>query len=446
MYFPKDLKTDYNIEQIVNEAYVGKSKTLLEIEKAIGELRKMIKPNTPDNCKEVLSINRLVEKQFGMHIFALHIDPTSWFSGYTYVLGKYYDFAMGQPWKYVTGDKQNGYRFTDNNKFTIVTYLSYGMLADPQYTDAEIVAIMLHEIGHNFGDCIYDKLYSYNIKLVENYRKALYQLIIFTVILAPFTAGATLLLTAKYVKMYNDFTHGGANKTKTEKKDRKRSQRITKFFQSLTAKKNDKRLENQIKSNRRNPNYPKIIDNAYKQYSDKYKKQIRKSEDRQSEVFADKFAGVYGYSVELSTALSKAERIYTSKSYQIADKAAKGDPYYQQLNDDISEALMKFGDLDVHPELTQRINSNIELLKKEYEKSTIDPAVKKELLQQIKDMEKLINDLTDAQNKIINIDKAQALYNKKINDQLPSAVDEEIENAIDAALDKALEDGEKKDK
>jgi len=435
---------DFSIETFVNEAYVGKTRTLFELEKAIGKLRAVVTQSTPNNCKEVLAINRLVEKQFGMHLFALYLDPTQQFNAYTYTIGGFYDYSLNEPWKYVTGDPTNGYRFTRDNKFTVVTHISYGLLNDKKYTDAEVTGILLHEIGHNFGDCIYDVLYLYNRKLVEQYRRALISSIWFSVLLAPFTMGTTLVLTAAFAKRLNDFTKGGEKITKKAKKDRKHTRRVAKFFESLKFRHSDRADANSSLRFRRMPDAKDRLDATYNTYSDEYKSAIRSSEDRQAEVFADKFAGVYGYGFELSSALAKSTKISDDFYYKSARREAHGDPFYQKLNDDISEALLKFNDLDCHPDLIQRINSNIDLLKKEYEKSTIDPAVKKELLMQMNDMQKLIDDLTDAQNKIYHIDKAQALYNQKINDQLPSAVDKEIEDKIDEVLDKALEKGEKR--
>ena len=446
MYIDNGIKSEFNIRNVVNEAYVGKSDTLLKLEKAIGNLRKIITPTTPNNCKELLEINRLIEKQFGMKIFSLIMDSTSYPDAYTYTLGRAYDYAMNQPYKYVTGDKSSGYRFTYDNQFAILTHISYGILSDKMYTDAEIVAILLHEIGHNFGDCIYDELYIYNMNLVMAWRKMYVTRCIFATIIAIVTAGAfTPLALKSYVDLYS-FENGNKTRTQIAQSNRKKPQRVQRFLQSIFAKYNDKAIMNRSVSYRRNKNYLDAVNNTYNKYTDADRKQVRKDPERQSEVFADKFAGVYGYSVELSTALAKMSLASNGKNYKAARRAAKGDKYYQQLNDDIEEAMFKFGSLNCHPELTQRINSEIDLLRKEYEKANLDPKIKKELMNQLKQLEDLVKDLTDAQTKMYHIDKAQALYNKKINDQLPSAVDQEIEDKIDEALDKALEAGEKANK
>ena len=444
MYIDKGLKTDFNIANIVNEAYVGKSPTLLELEKAIGELRKIVTPNTYNNVPEILKINRLVEKQFGMKLFGLFMDSSVFPNAYTYNIGGFYDYAINQPWNYVTGDLANGYRFTKDNKFTVVSYITYGLLSNKEITDGEITAILLHEIGHNFGDCIYDDLYYYNAALVDQYKQGLLLSIIFGVILSICTLGLAAPMTIALIKRYKDFTNGQKSQTKKVKKARKSSQRVKRFFQSFFTKRNDNATTRDQVRFRRNTGAPNYINDLYSRYTDSYKDEVRKTPSRKAEVFADKFAGVYGYGPELSTALAKMDLASNNPFWKAARQKAKGNKYYEDLNDSISEALFKFGSLDCHPELIQRVNSEITLLKKEYEKAEIDPAIKKEILSQIKEMEDLIKTLTDEQEKMYKVDKAQALYNKKINEDLPDAVDEEIEDAIDKALDKALEKNEKK--
>ena len=76
---------DYRNTQVVNEAYVGKTPTLEEIEKKIGELRENIKfSDNLNRSDKITEINRLFEKQFGMDIFALKVLQTKYIDAYTY--------------------------------------------------------------------------------------------------------------------------------------------------------------------------------------------------------------------------------------------------------------------------------------------------------------------------------------------------------------------------
>ena len=67
----------YRALTVVNEAYIEKTPILLEIEKQIGKIRAIYDSRYKDinNSPEVVELNRLFEKQFGMDIFALHLIP-----------------------------------------------------------------------------------------------------------------------------------------------------------------------------------------------------------------------------------------------------------------------------------------------------------------------------------------------------------------------------------
>ena len=69
------METLYNLfEQSIDEAYVGKTDTLKEIENQFAVIKSTIKAGQDINAKpEVQKLNRLVEKQFGMEIFSLRV-------------------------------------------------------------------------------------------------------------------------------------------------------------------------------------------------------------------------------------------------------------------------------------------------------------------------------------------------------------------------------------
>ena len=153
---------DYRNTQVVNEAYVGKTPTLEEIEKKIGELRENIKfSDNLNRSDQITEINRLFEKQFGMDIFALKVLQTKYIDAYTYSLSTRLDYAE----KYasladmITADMKNGFRFKPGNDAAVVVCISYEFLHNKLWTDAEIMAILLHEIGHNFSGSLYNDIY-----------------------------------------------------------------------------------------------------------------------------------------------------------------------------------------------------------------------------------------------------------------------------------------------
>ena len=167
-----------NKYNFLNEAYIGKTSLLLEVEKKIHEYRSK-KDLTIYNCsstsKEILDINRLIEKQFGMEIFALKILPTEVIDAYNLPVACRFDMEKENMKNYVEGNSKSGYRFRKNNGLCCIVCLSYGLIADKRYTDGQIVACILHEIGHNFGDCLYDELRVYNKAIIKEYKTSLIQ-------------------------------------------------------------------------------------------------------------------------------------------------------------------------------------------------------------------------------------------------------------------------------
>ena len=124
---------NYRDNYIVNEAYVGKTKTLMEIEEQIGKIRENLGFfKSINSSKEVLALNRLLEKQFGPDIAAVKIYNSNSPNAYTMVIGKRFDIAENVKMSdMVMADKQNGYKFVPNNNFVLLVNIAYGLIADP---------------------------------------------------------------------------------------------------------------------------------------------------------------------------------------------------------------------------------------------------------------------------------------------------------------------------
>ena len=187
IYDHKVIHLDKIKSDLLNEAYIGKTPLLIEVEKKIHEYRSK-KDLSIYNCsstsKEILDINRLIEKQFGMEIFALKILPTEAIDAYNLPVSCRFDMEKENMRDYVEGNIKTGYRFRKNNGLCCIVCLSYGFMVDKRYTDAQIVACILHEIGHNFGDCLYDELRVYNKAIIKEYKASLIQDIFMKVIIS----------------------------------------------------------------------------------------------------------------------------------------------------------------------------------------------------------------------------------------------------------------------
>ena len=163
--------------------------------------------------------------------------------------------------------------------------------------------------------------------------------------------------------------------------------------------------------------------------------QRTKSLDRQNEVIADKFAGIYGYGPELITGLVKMGN-WTSKAYQFVNNLTFIDG--EKINNAIDIEFIGFEDYDCHGNNINRAYSEINLLKRELSKSDLDPKLVKQMTKQLEQLEKTVNDSMKYSKDSTEYEKQLALYYKLTNNECPAAVVEEVEDAIEEAFDKAL--------
>ena len=428
--------TTFILENVdfVNEAYVGKTPTLEKMEQKIGEMRAKLKYSGANSTlKETLEVNRLFEEQFGMEVFGLKIIPASYINAYTMVIANRFDIAQYEDMpSMVEANPNTGYRFKDGNNFCVVAYITTQLIMDPNYTDAEILAILLHELGHNFADCIYDDINLANKEMMNNYRTAMIQVIIMlaiSIVGLPMAVG----LFVRYIKELKELNN--KNKRKEEKKTQKIGKgKLSAFIRSIKAKANGIselisgilfRLSGGIHAWKR----------SMEIHGDKDK--ARKSLGRQNEVIADKFAGIYGYGPDLATALLKLEAT-PSASEKAVDKLGK---FGKDINDKYAEAMLDINDYDVHPQVIQRIMEEIKLLENELKKEDLDPKVKKVIQDQLNQLRDIIKLATTVKEEMNKREKTRTLYNQYMANECPDAVDKEIEDKIEEALDKVLNGG-----
>ena len=432
------------LETILNEAYVGKSDVLHQIEEKFGELRANCKMTDDINrSKAVLEINKLFEEQFGCKLFALKIDKSNQINAYTQVLAMNFKVAEEvNVSSLVTATASKGYYFKQPNEICIIMHMYYGLLMSDEFTNSELVAVCLHEIGHNFADCLYDTIKYANRNMMLAYKSYLKAAIIFSAIYALLTFGLGSGYFIQNLKNYREFNRSFESKYKYEKRlQNKRYSKLRGLISGLNGKFTDyKDFINELL------NRLSIDGFSYEKSIEKYlnssKGQKAKEEEfrsigRQNEVFADKFAGVYGYGVEQATALLKMQKLRSR-----ADLKLDGDENNEALN----RGMLRLHNFDCHPQVIQRSIEEIKLYERELQKEDIDPRVKKELQSQIEQLKEIMNKSITEYDKLSKNQDAKANYNKYIRDNEPDAVPEDLENAIEDSLDKLIEEDKLKRK
>ena len=418
----------------VNEAFVGKTRALLDIEDQLHQLRE----NGLDFYKDisqhpnVLNINRLFEKQFGMELFCLKIDRSHDANAYTMVIAMNFDIANNVDLStIVTGSLTEGFKWKDNNGLCIIVHINYGLLEDKSISDAELVGVILHEIGHNFADALYDDIKFANKKMMIQYEEFLRR---YATIWGFLLAMPSYFRAKKLLKDYN-------NSTRIERESNpKKTSTIANYIDGIKAN-----LKSYM-SYRAELRARKKGGDMYREYKRvagaAAKKQARDSLSRQNEVIADKFAGIYGYGFEISSALKKMT--YTKS--KAAKKAEEIGGKVAEASRDFDDAIKDICDYDCHPNLVQRINEEIKLLEREVEKEDIDPRYKMVMYQQLNSLKQLLSNITSTSGNMSKDVEAKNIYNDYVNNNNPVAVDDEIEDKIEKALDRLIDEDKKKSK
>lgn len=424
----------YRNNIVFNEAYIGKTQTLLDIESEFNKLRssKMEFNSGLSQHPCIIKINRLFEKQFGMDLFCLKVDVTKDFDSYTMPIAMNFDIANNVDLStLVEGNMSDGFRWKENNGLCIIVNISYGILDYNRITDSEIVSIILHEIGHNFADALYDDIKFANQKMMVEYEKIL---ISYASVAGMANSLSDYLKAKEKLKTMNN-----SYRMKSEKHPKKVS-KLRGILDSISGKFKDYRsYKKEIKKRKTGGSEFK----KYKRVQGTVAKDVaRNSLNRQNEVLADKFAGIYGYGTEIISGLKKIEY----KKSKAAKKLESMGGRLAEASREYDDAIKDINDYYEHPQLIQRINEEIKLLEREVSKEDIDPRFKLVIYNQINQLRDILDKLTTTSKKLSKDENAKNIYNDYVNKNCPDAVNDEIEDKIEEALDKLIEEDKKKNK
>lgn len=426
--------------QFVNEAYVGKTDTLLQIEEKIGQLRgNLSRYGDFDRNKTVQEINRLFEQQFGMEVFALHMVNQNIMNAYTQVIALNFDVYKKKNFSdYLIADRKDGYKFRSPNNFCISANVYYGLLNNPDLTDGEILAIILHEIGHNFADFVDGTVRLANQNMMDDIIASS----ILNILLGALSLNLGLVMQGISNLIYAATNMNNRYKNKQEKSDQnKRERKISGLIGGIEGAYVD--FMNVVFSVLNKTNifvmgWEKLKDVLLVRPFEKTLKQSAKvSVSRRNEIIADKFATIYGYGPELGTGLQKMSA-FQYKDEMIIDKIPV---FGKKINDFWDKLFLDINEFDCHPHNVQRINESIKTLEDELKQADMDPKLKSSIEAQIKDMKKNIENV----KKMIDKDpkNMKVAYDAYVADKIPDATTDKIEKEINDELNKALRKGTK---
>lgn len=369
---------------VLNEVYFGKTKGLLEIENLINNIKSLYSGKTYfsniNASQKIEELNRKFEDYFGFKNFALYIQNSAITNAMTIPIGCRNDILSGNLISNYVVDK-NGYKFKKEAGFSCIVYVYSGIFLNPEYSAAEVLAIILHEIGHNFstiingGIAFYQDIITYiNLYiLIFSSFSILFPYISNTNAVTKWTIGLNKSLNKTFpgiVKFFDSIDSAGGFLNDI-------GMNVLSLFTILTAG----------------------VVNVYSVIFSKLQKWLNLDfTGYTNEKIADNFASIYGYGPELTSALGKME----SKGMGIViNKTINEIPILGTIiNMTQLPSYILISAFDEHPIFIERCNDQIRILKKELQKNDLDPKMKKEILNNINEIERSMNKFTDTKEGI----------------------------------------------
>lgn len=334
--------------EILNEVYFGK-KPIIPLQKQLSALRKKL-ANKPVTSKtnldpEILKFNRLTENVFGFKTFALYIQPNNIPNAYAFPVDVFYSPKEKQLIFNSLATSPTGFKYSEAfTQVSLVIAVHSGLLNNDSFTDEEIMACILHEIGHGFFIAVTDQDQRYSLA-----RK-------FTDILNSIFSFVT------------DKLHKGKSFTMDAVQNELSSMSGTIDDVKKVLKTISPRL---FKESMHDNLYGSML-----QYT--------------NEKFADTFAAMYGYGEEVHSMVTKIHKyVYdNSQGVKTVPKIVEIMSVFNLLIKDMIALMLDIK--DSHPAVLARMQTTVDYIKRELGKDSIDPKVKNELLKELAKSEKLI--------------------------------------------------------
>lgn len=389
---------------ILNEVYFGRTNHLLN---ALDHLKKfrtryahgrkvfMAIPGV-ENDKDWKEFINEIAKEFNMESLSMVILYTDDPNAFT-ILGNFRPYDA----KCVKFGK-DGYKFTNEAHMNCVYAITAGMLFNNEYTDEEVLAVILHETGHNFQRYISNRMMSFDI--IQN---------VISMILISYvsitTTGDLRYLVSKTIgsAIYSNVGIGFFNKTFNDviSKDD-----VRKFYSLVMIIANiPKNILFSI-GGALLPSVPNIYD-IIDDIGSSIMKNLVNISGHQGEVIGDKFAAYYGFGPELAVFFKKME---TPSAMTGLGYYARKCPLYGHMIYFLSLPLQILNDIkDVHPNTADRVLNVSDALRHDLKmyKSQLNPKVVKQIESDLNRLEKNANRFDNASKDISNPSFLRTFYN-----------------------------------
>ena len=394
----------------LTEVYIGKTKELLLAETQLDIFRKKYMSkyvfNTRVNSdKDLLKFDRMMEDIFGFGCFTLHIHNQPSVNAFTMPIDFRCDYR--NPTDNIIADK-NGFKFKKEYSYAAILGIYSGLIFNPAFTTPEVMALLLHEIGHNFNSALNKSNGTFTniIVTIETFISIMSgsPLALINTIknsnqmrMALDTAGKNMReKNAIPVIVYDAFKQlqSVLNTTSLTINDILRVGSLG-TLTIITA------LYNCVRSALMYIINPANIITKIIGLNIKYK----------SELTADNFPTIYGYGPELASALNKFEGAEGDSSSIIMRSFNKIPVLSTIMHCNEIPVFFLAQMFDEHPHSTARIKDQLDLLNLELSKQDMDPKMVDRIKKDIKECNKSLNRLTDITTGIKDPYIGKKLYN-----------------------------------
>lgn len=379
-----DIKDAYK-DIVINEVYFGKNKYLTENEDIIGSIRKKYKEDqyNVNKAKEWLKFSENMEKAFKLECFSIDVLYTPAYNASTIPIS----FVIDAPNRNIIRANEIGFNFEGIKGASIISYITQGLLFSDKFTNEEIMAIMIHEIGHNFQQSINP------LCDITGYIKR--SLMLYSL---PLEA---LFVWSKDPTALKKFTKSGRRwYADILKEYRKTGEDGRGYGDFVTVRKFLSKIYDVFS--------PLITVGELfiliKTFGAKWftiifggLSAIANAGTFKAETIADNFATAYGYGPALTSGLSKITD--EANKWAEDEELIKNHPFYLALlNIILIPSLLLMSIFDCHPDMAYRCKDQIDMLEKELDKSNHTPKMKKKIKKEIAEIKKSLDHITDTSN------------------------------------------------
>lgn len=370
---------------IYQEAFVGKTKALLDIEKQLDIILTKIRQNPLadfTNSKENQQLEKLIKAAFGFKTvnFMWIRTPEAAPNVFTALT---LNVILGDAEPKFLFDEKNGY-YDSKHCHTCAITASSSMAVHLNLTAAEYMAIILHELGHNFDRSLWAQIYIIRSLITD-----------LVPIIRTKKRNTIPLQITKLIVKYTQGTAVGKNVFAASLRFFEKILDVVPFFKKLGVgfNKLSSWLTKGIEYIIAIPGL--LLSPVYALFSPLA--QLINVDTRKQEEFADSFATFYGYGPELSSALSRLESVNLLKINK--SNPFGGNSVHKFLTDTaIANRYLIYALLDgTHGSTGTRIVSMIREMENELKKQDLPANLKAALKKELDDTKKLYDIYQQAQ-------------------------------------------------